>query len=129
MANDQLEIGLIPAGDDPQWETSGYQAELQRFEAALNQEGLEIQAFVRSRKSAEFTSSPLVGDFLVLAKTLGPAAIAAIGGWLAGRNGRKVRIKIGDIEAEARTPEEVEKLLAIARDIKREGEPKRIVHE
>jgi hypothetical protein len=67
------------------------------------------------------------GEFVALVKTLGPPGIAALGGWVAGRSGRKVRLKIGDVEAEAGTREEVEKLLAMARDHKQDDEPKRIV--
>jgi hypothetical protein len=37
------------------------------------------------------------------------AAVAVA--WLHARSGRKVRLKFGDVEAEARTPEEVEQLL------------------
>jgi len=35
----------------------------------------------------------------------------ALGAYLAARNDRKVRIKVGDIEAEARTQDEAVKLL------------------
>ena len=49
---------------------------------------------------------------------LDPSAIgivtAAVTGWFAGRAGRKARLKFGDVEAEARTPEEVEQLLRSA---------------
>ena len=38
----------------------------------------------------------------------------AVGAWIQARYGRKARIKIGEIEAEARTIEEVEELLKIA---------------
>jgi hypothetical protein len=39
----------------------------------------------------------------------------ATGVWIHARSGRKVRLTIGDVEAEARTPEEVESLLRIAK--------------
>ena len=59
-----------------------------------------------------------LGTFTVdLAKTVGPALGAlgvAVAAWL-GRYGRKVRLKIGDFEAEARTVEEVEKLMEHAK--------------
>jgi hypothetical protein len=50
-----------------------------------------------------------------------PALCGALGAWLASRSGRKVRIKIGDIEAEAHTQEEVEKLLAHAQEIQQQN--------
>jgi hypothetical protein len=49
-----------------------------------------------------------------------PALCAALGAWLGSRNGRKVRIKIGDIEAEAQTREDVEALLARAQEIQQQ---------
>ena len=52
---------------------------------------------------------------------------AALGAWLKERYGRKVRLKVGDVEAEASTAEEVEKLLAKAQELKRMDEPNRIL--
>jgi len=52
----------------------------------------------------------------------------ALGAWITGRNGRKVRLKIGDIEAEARTEKEVLSLLEKAQEIQRKNEPRKI-HE
>jgi hypothetical protein len=41
------------------------------------------------------------------------AAVAgAIATWFASRNSRKSRIKVGDIEVEGRTPQEIETMLA-----------------
>ncbi|REG61566.1 hypothetical protein B0G80_4419 [Paraburkholderia sp. BL6669N2] len=62
-------------------------------------------------------------DLIVeFAQTLGPifgSAIAAIlSAWLQGRAGRKVRMKAGDIEIEANTQEEFERLLAQALALK-----------
>ena len=39
---------------------------------------------------------------------------AVAGAWAQARFGRKVRLKVGDIEAEASTAEEIERLLANA---------------
>ena len=53
-----------------------------------------------------------VGDFMVpLAQVAIPALGGVLVGWLQGRAGRKVRIKTGDTEAEARTPDDVARLL------------------
>jgi hypothetical protein len=52
---------------------------------------------------------------LVAIKTLGPPAITAVAGyaiaWVQARMGRKVRIRIGEFEAEARTLTEIKALL------------------
>ncbi|SAL85764.1 hypothetical protein AWB68_07796 [Caballeronia choica] len=68
--------------------------------------------------SATVTGYPLA-EFII--KELGPnlitALAAAAGVWISGRSGRKVRLKVGDIEAEARTIEEVEQLLKRAQAV------------
>ena len=56
------------------------------------------------------------------------AAIAGVvGAWLHAKYGRKARLKIGDVEAEAQTVEEVERLLAHALEIKQNNQPKRVI--
>ncbi len=68
--------------------------------------------------SVDATGYPLP-EFLV---TLGPPTIAALaaiaGAWVQARYGRKVRLKVGDVEAEARTAEEVEKLFVRAAEFR-----------
>jgi hypothetical protein len=62
-----------------------------------------------------------------VAQTLGSIGLGGIAGaWLQAKNGRKVRLKVGDIEAEAQTAEEVERLLAKAQEIQQLNEPKKI---
>lgn len=59
--------------------------------------------------------------------TLGPMLGTAIGAWLHARYGRKVRLKIGEIEAEAQTVEEVETLLARAQEIQQRNQPPKVI--
>src|SRR5262249_25638002 len=71
------------------------------------------------------------GGPLEITLAIAPAVCTALGVWLGSRNGRKVRIKIGDIEAEAQTREDVEALLARAQEIQkqiaqRKEQPKQI---
>jgi hypothetical protein len=64
-------------------------------------------------------AAPLVGDFLVpLAQVTVPALGGVIIGWLQGRAGRKVRVKFGDTEAEARTPEDLKRILELVEEHK-----------
>ena len=54
-----------------------------------------------------------VGEFIItLAPGLGPGLGTELGAWLQARHGRKVRVKLDEIEIEAQTPEQVETLLA-----------------
>jgi hypothetical protein len=57
-----------------------------------------------------------------------PSLGTLLGVWLQARFGRKVRIKVGDIEVEARTAEEVDALLKQALEVKKANEPK-LIHE
>ena len=64
------------------------------------------------------------GIILALAKTLGPATIAASAAFLAGRNGRNVKIKVGEIEAEANSVKELDAVLERVEKIKHDNKPK-----
>ncbi|MBX4919998.1 hypothetical protein HJA76_09785 [Rhizobium bangladeshense] len=73
-------------------------------------------------KSADAGGAWLVGNFLLeTAKDLSPiitAGIGLVGGWLAAKAQRKIRVKIGDEEFEAHTVEQVKRLMSIAKEHK-----------
>jgi hypothetical protein len=58
---------------------------------------------------------------------LTPAGLAG-GAWLHARYGRKLRLKIGEIEVEAQTLKQVERLLSIA-EASRQNSLPRIIHD
>lgn len=68
------------------------------------------------------TSEMLLALAAKAAPTIGTALLA----WLHGRLGRRVHVKIGDVEVEASTPKEVAKLLEQAHKLEQSNEPKRI---
>jgi hypothetical protein len=113
MNANRVELTLAGAPGEPAFTSEG-QAEAEKFDADLRRQRLEVTALAVG-------SGPgiLTGQFLV---TLGPAVIAAIaavaGAWVHARYGRKVRLKVGDIEAEARTTEEIEALLRHAVELR-----------
>ncbi len=139
----ELQLTLIPAPDEPLPENLD---ELrQQFESL----GLERQHPANRVKPATFAAWVL-GPFTLgigltagtaasigaatfatfakqFAESAGPLLATALGAWLHARYGRKVRIKVGEIEAEAQTPEELEKLLEKAQEIRERNEPKKIV--
>src|SRR5215471_11588653 len=57
----------------------------------------------RRDQSAEIQQNTPTGTLQELTKSIVPALCTALGAWLGARLGRKVRIKVGDIEAEAHT--------------------------
>lgn len=122
MANDELEIELIPGPDDAELETLEYQGELQRFEEALKKEGLDVAARTLTRKGAGF-SSTLMGEFFIALQSLKNAGpfITIVVAWTAGRSTRKVRLKVGDIEVEAHTKAEVLELVEKAQQIQKDN--------
>ena len=64
--------------------------------------------------------------FQLAAQAIGPVVGTVVGAWLGARSGRKVRLQVGDIEAEAHTAEELDALLVRAQQIKQASEPKLI---
>ena len=121
----EVEIRLKRAADDPEVRDEVFQQELRDFARGLRLAGLRYSQRAMAFDSAAMLGYPLA-EFVV--KELGPPAIAAlatlVGTWIGGRNGRKVRLKVGDVEVEARTIEEVRSLLEQAdamREKKDEG--------
>jgi hypothetical protein len=128
----KLSISLTRSADDPPLRAPTYQAELQRFfEQCLSSQGVIVEdysIYLREGWSAEPSTITYLGDFTikVLGK-FGPAVIAAIAGWLHGRAGRKVHLKVGDIEADAPTMKEVEALFARAQEIQERNQKPKLV--
>jgi hypothetical protein len=112
--------------DEPQFSRE-YQAEMGKVFTAFHSEGIKIQTTAFAMDAVDAVGGA-TGEFLAFAKILGPATIAAVGGWLAGRNGRKVKIKVGEIEAEANSVKQLDEVLERVEKINRDHEPKRI-HE
>lgn len=62
-------------------------------------------------------SAIAIGGMLLKSEVI-KVALAAIGGWLAAKNGRKIRLKVGDIEVEATTVQELEDVIKLAEKLK-----------
>ncbi len=105
-------------------------AELQQLYESMRSQGVDVSD-LRKFGSINFGAGIhwefLNGFIAHLAPTVVPILGTVLGAWLNARYGRKVRVKIGDIEAEARTPEELERLLEKAQKIRERNEPKRIL--
>jgi hypothetical protein len=112
--NAKLRLFLQAAPDEPSVGAPESQAGLREFSAALRAAGINASERVYVRDAAGDVS--LLGEFgIPLAQAIGPTLGVVLVSWLQGRAGRKVRIKIGDIEAEAQTLDEVEQLLRQAK--------------
>jgi hypothetical protein len=121
----EIEIRLKRAPDDPAERDPIFQEELRTFSSALRSAGTSYSKRAMTFDSAAAIGYPLA-EFII--RDLGPAIIGvvgtAVGAWISTRNGRKVRLKIGDLEVEARTVDEVDQLLQRACSLRAEQETK-----
>lgn len=114
----EFTLELVPSEDDPPPRDAAFQGELSRFGAALGDAGVSYSQRALALDSAQAHGYPLP-EFILALKILAPSAIGAIGvaagAWIQARYGRKARLKVGDVEAEGRTSEEVKALLEMAK--------------
>jgi hypothetical protein len=65
------------------------------------------------------SASKLFGEFVLpLANIAGPIIGVALGAWITGRAGRKLKLKMGDVELEANSLAEIDDLLRKAAEFK-----------
>jgi hypothetical protein len=111
----ELQISMIPSPEDPPWRSDDYQSELRKLGLALRGDGLEIRE-VGSHPVRSGETSPISGEWRVkLGATLEPILKAPVGSWLQARRGRTARLRIGEIEADVRTAEELARVIKIAK--------------
>lgn len=112
-----LRLTLVRSSDDEATFSPGYQAELSQFYQRVRADQIRISAVAFTMDSVG-GGGGLMGEFIVpLAQVIGPVLGGAAVAWLQGRAGRKLRLKIGDIEVEARTHEEIDQLLERAQTL------------
>lgn len=105
----KVTISLLtdPAKED--WRSKEYQHELRRAADALQAAGVQLAIAVGVHESVD-SDPPLSGSFTIAIETLSESGRAIIGAWVHKTHGRKIWIKASDIEVEASTAEEVERL-------------------
>lgn len=107
----KLEIELERGDDDPQENARAYQAELEKFKRPLNEAGIRYSQRALALDSVGAHGYPL-GEFaLQFVTAIAPIVSGVLASWITAKYGRKVRVKFMDIEAEARSVEEVERLI------------------
>jgi hypothetical protein len=125
----ELNVTMIPALEDPGDRSPDYQRQLGEFAKSLAKAGVEYEATPGILRLTEPSPFIYAGRFVIkMIEMRGATVVTAVAAWLHGRSGRKVRLKVGEIEAEAQTVEEVEKLLKQAEEIQERTQPKAI-HE
>lgn len=120
-----LRLTLVRSADDAAAFSPNYQTELRQFYQLVRADNVRINAVAFTMDSVG-ASGGLMGEFVIpLAQVIGPVLGGAAVAWLQGRAGRKLRLKVGDIEVEARTPEEIEQLLERAQALRTAQEGQR----
>jgi hypothetical protein len=104
-----VDVILLPSYDDPAITDVMLNADILRFEAVVGDCAHRQQTMCFSANAPEVSN--WAGDYLIMISPVATALIAAAGTWFASKSGRKVRLRVGDIEAEASTVEEVELLV------------------
>lgn len=109
-------IRLVPETDEPPVFSHDFQAEFRGVKASLTENGVQVEAPFMALDSANAVSG-YTGELLIsFVQFVGPVVGVVVGAWLQSKAGRKVRIKIGDVEIEASTKNslttaELEKIL------------------
>jgi hypothetical protein len=105
----ELSVIMVPAPNDPPKPSKEYQADLGVFTHGMRAEGIEYRS--RDYLVEDTSGGFKLGEFLVVAKTIAPVFTGLVGAWLHAKYGRKVKLKYKDLEVEATTVEEVERLV------------------
>ena len=109
----KVKIYLGNASDEPPTISTEGQANLRSVIAALEEGKIEADAPFMTLDSVDAVGG-YTGEIAILASAFGPVLTGILGAWLQSKAGRKVRLKDGDIEVEARTVQEAGELLKMA---------------
>ncbi len=97
-----LRILLIPSVDDSPFFSDGFQAELRAFFQALDAGDIQVNSVALNMDIVDARRPPM-GEFVFSLAQVGPALSAAVGAWLEADSGRKIRLKMDDVEFEVNT--------------------------
>lgn len=86
------------------------QSALRKVVSALRDNHIDADTPIMALDSAEAVGG-YTGEIAVLIQAVSPVLTGILGAWLQSRAGRKVHLRVGDIEVEARTVEEADQLL------------------
>lgn len=107
---------LEHAPDEPPTFSEGGQSALWPVATALREHHIDADMPVMALDSVD-AHGGYTGEIVVLLQAVGPVLTGILGAWLQSKVGRKVRLKVGDVEVEAKTVKEVDQLLERAQKL------------
>ncbi|QQQ50139.1 hypothetical protein JJQ97_22895 [Pseudomonas syringae] len=118
MAEEQeISIRLVRSQDDEAAFGADYQDELRQFRDTVDASGIVINPRFAVFDSAGATGG-FTGEFLIpMTQAIVPFLTAAVVVWVGRKSGRKLRLKVGDIELEGNTEEDIKLLVAKAKEL------------
>lgn len=120
-AEAEICLSLMLAPDESTVRSPESREQLRRLYEGLQAAGVTEQHKMFFRDAAGGPADLLAHFVVPIVKIVVPVLGGVLGGWLQSRAGRKVRLKIGDLEAEAKTLDEVEKLLLRAKEFQQDS--------
>lgn len=116
---------LLKAPDEPPTFSEEGQHDLREVMSAIRDYQIEVEAPFMTMDAVDAIGG-FTGEIAVLIKAVSPTLVGMFAAWLRSKAGRKVRLKMDDIEVEATTVDEVKKLLQHAKEIqaRQEGSEK-----
>lgn len=121
-----MKVVLCRAPDEQKQFGDAIQRDISAVIDALRADGVQVSATWFAMDAVDAGGGTT--GALSLLGPLGIAAIGAFAGWLKGRSGRTVKLKVGDVEGEAHSVEELKDVFALAPNVRQANETKRI-HE
>lgn len=114
----KLHLILVPDVMEPHWTLPESQASFQIVHHALKVADSQVFAVPYLTRDLD-TASKLFGEFIFpLAGFLAPVVGGALVAWITGRAGRKLKLKVGDVELEACSIIEMDLLFAKVFELK-----------
>ena len=117
---ERMTLVLTAAPNDPGARDPEYQRGLTAVSTALRDAGI-----LYSQRNMTFDAAGAegysIGQYVIsVAQIVGPIVGVAVGAWIQGRAGRKVRLKVGEIELEAYSRADMDVLVAKALELKKQ---------
>lgn len=115
---EQVTFILEAAPDDPKVSTPEFQEGLSEVSTALRDSDIKYSQRIMMFDSVDVPGYGLGQFTLAFAAIAAPVIGVAFGAWITGRAGRKLKLKVGDVELEANSPAEIDHLVAQALALK-----------